>query len=224
MPLTAGRAATTFATLMNRRHKTVFAISLAVAGLSLLNGAKLTEGLGIILVGGSIAWLVGSGFVLASAKFVWRHRVWSSIIIMLAIGAVYGWIRYDAYETEKREAAYQAKMKPVWDCERRNSQFSNADAECEKDPTVTLHPITQPAITPSYTPSPHSPVRSSSRHVKTLINTDLTSAEYGTLTCGHIRTGETAVLLIEDGPYVRIRTADGQVGWASGSNFEVVGQ
>ena len=207
---------------MNRRHKTVLALSLAVAGLALLNGAKLTEGLGIILLGASIAWLIGAKFVLAGATFIWRHRVWSAIIIVLGVGAVYGWIRYDAHETEKRAAAYQAKMKPVWDCESRNSQFSNADAECEKDPTVTLHPMTQP-VTPSSTYSPP-PARSSSRHVKTLNNTDLTTAEYGTLTCGHIPTGETAVLLIEDGPYVKIRTADGQVGWASGSNFEVVGQ
>src|SRR5580704_10967192 len=90
---------------MNNRHKTVLGLSLAIAGLALLNGAKLPEGLGIILVGGSLAWLIGSQFVLAGAMFVWRHRIWSATIAVLWVGAVYGWIRYDAYQTGKRNAA-----------------------------------------------------------------------------------------------------------------------
>jgi len=37
----------------------------------------------------------------------------------------------------------------LWDCESRNSQFSNADPECEKNPSVTLQPIAQPAPPPA---------------------------------------------------------------------------
>src|SRR5258708_39360 len=245
---------------MNRRHKTVLALSLAIAGFELLDGAKISAALGINLVGASLAWLIGSQFVLASAMCVWKHRIWSAIIAILGVGAVYGWIRYDAYRAEKRKAAeeaemaaYRAKMKPFWDCESRNSQFSNADTECEKDPSVTLQllgqhgdgsvPMSFPDGSRAWVPkakvsdamhdggkllhlpqnapsSSHSP----SHHVKTLRDTELTTTEWGTLTCGRIRSGEAAVLLIDDGLQVKIKTADGQIGWASGSDFEVIGK
>jgi hypothetical protein len=218
---------------LNKRHKAVLALSLAVAGLALLNGGNLSEALGIILVGASLAYLIGSQFMLARAMFFWKHRLWFAIVASLAIGGVYGWARYDAYKTEKQAAAFQAKMKPIWDCESRNSQFSNADAECEKDPSATLQPRDEyntplpPGATvgaPRKTSGPHSSSVSSSRRVRTLSETELTTTEYGSLTCGHIRTGETALLLIDAGDNVKIRTAEGQIGWASSSHFEVVGK
>jgi hypothetical protein len=86
---------------MNRRHKTVLAVSLAVAGLALLNGATISQVLGIILVGGSLAWLIGSQFVLTGAMFVWRHRIWAAIIAAAGVGALYGWIRYEDRQTER---------------------------------------------------------------------------------------------------------------------------
>lgn len=86
---------------MNRRHKTVLALSFAVAGLALWNDARISQALGIILVGGSVAWLVGSQFVLAGAVFVWRHRVPSAIIVAAGVGALYGWIRYEDGQTER---------------------------------------------------------------------------------------------------------------------------
>lgn len=93
---------------MNRRHKTVLALSLAVAGLALLNGATILQALGTILVGGSLAWLIGSQFVLTGAMFVWRHRIWAAIIATVVAAVSYGWIRYDAYQTKKREATEAA--------------------------------------------------------------------------------------------------------------------
>jgi hypothetical protein len=209
---------------MNRRHKTVLALSLAVAGLALLSGAKVSEALGIILVGASSAWLIGSQFVLAGARLVWRHRIWSSLIAALMVAGVYGWIRFEADQTAKQEAAYQAKMKPVLDCESRNAQFSNADTECEKDPSVALQPIPQPTPQPSYNYAPPVTSRLSTRHVKALNDTELTTTEIGSLTCGHIQAGKIAVLLVDDSIWVKIRTADGQVGWALSKDFEVVGR
>jgi hypothetical protein len=79
---------------MNRRH-------VAVAGLALLNDATISQVLGIILVGGSLAWLIGSQFVLAGAMFVWRHRVRAAIIAAAGVGALYGWIRYEDRQTER---------------------------------------------------------------------------------------------------------------------------
>jgi hypothetical protein len=215
---------------MNRRHKAVLALSLAVAGLALLNGAKTSEALGILLIGASLAWLIGSQFVLTGAKYVWRHRIWTAIIIIVGAGAVYGWTRYHAYKIEKREAAYQAKMKPIWDCLSRNSRFTNADAECEKDPSVTLQELPVPAGLSDEPPLPEGATRTppslaakAPKHVKALSETTLTTTEYGSLTCGHIRAGETAVLLVDGGLQVKIKTAGGQVGWAFSSNFEMVG-
>lgn len=211
---------------MNRRHKAVLALSLAIAGFALLNGAKLSEGLGIILIGASVAWLVGSQFVLAGAKIVWRRRILFASITVVGIAGVYGWIKYDAYQTEKQQAAYQAKMKPQLDCENRNAQFVNAATECEKNSNVTLEPVPQPTSLPTPLPSdsPSLPSRLPSRHVRALNDTDLNTTELGSLKCGHMRAGEIAVLLVDDNTWVKIRTGDGQVGWAFSSDFEVVGK
>ncbi len=203
---------------MNKRHKVVLALSLAVAGFDLLNGAKLSEACGIILLGASLAWLVGSQVAFAGVKFLWRHRIGTALMITLIAMGVFGWIRYDTYQTEKRNAVYQAQIKPVLDCEDRNAQFSNADTACEKDPNVILQPVPtpQPSLNYSVASGP------TLRHVKALNDNDLTTTEIGSLKCGHISAGEIAVLLADYGAWVKLRTKDGQVGWAFSSNFEVV--
>jgi hypothetical protein len=86
---------------MNRRHKTVLALSLAAAGLALWDDARISQALGIILLGGSLAWLIGSQVVLTCATFVWRHRVRAAIIAAAGVGALYGWIRYEDRQTER---------------------------------------------------------------------------------------------------------------------------
>jgi hypothetical protein len=73
----------------------------------------------------------------------WRQAVKITIglivVGLVGLGGIYAWQKYDDYQTEKQNLAYRAKMQPVWDCESRNAQFSNAAEECEKDPSVVLH-------------------------------------------------------------------------------------
>jgi hypothetical protein len=117
---------------MNRRHKTVLALSLAIAGLALLNGAKVSEALGTVLVGASLSWLIGSHLVLAGATFLWKHRVWSAIVAILGIGVVYGWIRYDAHRTEKSEAAAKAAAQS-WNRTAIRAEFVELATSDQKD-------------------------------------------------------------------------------------------
>lgn len=117
---------------MNRRHKATLALSLAIAGLALLNGAKISEALGIILVGASLAWLIGSQLVLTGTRFVWRHRVWSAIVALLGVGAVYGWVRYDAHRTEKSEAAARAAAQS-WNRTAIRAEFVELATSDQKD-------------------------------------------------------------------------------------------
>ena len=99
----------------------------------------------------------------------WRQAVkltvGLAVLGFLGIGGFYVWQKYDDYRTEKEQASYQAKMQPVWDCAARNSQFSNAEEECEKDPAVVLR-AAQPTVfdrtapDQPVTPAPRSKIRS----------------------------------------------------------------
>lgn len=81
-----------------------------------------------------------------------KHNLWRKAVkvtlwlvvcgVVIGIG-LFGWQWYTKQQAEAENAAYAARMKPTWDCETRNAQFSNATAECEKDPSVILHAITQ---------------------------------------------------------------------------------
>ena len=152
----------------------------------------------------------------------WRQAakitIWIVAIAVLGVAFLYGWFRYDSYRTEKRQAAenaaYQAKMKPIWDCESRNSQYSNAETECEKDPSIVLVPKIV-----SEEPIPPHP---RARRVKVLTDVDLTTTELGSLVCGHATAGEIATLLSFGGYGVRVKTSDGQIGWAYAGDFEVI--
>jgi len=157
----------------------------------------------------------------------WRQAVkitvGLAVVAVLGFGGLYGWFKYDAYRSEKRQeaenAAYEAKTKPIRDCAARNAQFSNAEEECEKNSAVVLvSKKDDPPVVPK------EPARSSSpsRHVRALSTTDLTTQEFGSLVCGHIKDGEVAALL-NSGTYgVKVRTTDGQIGWAYAGFFEVV--
>jgi len=89
-----------------------------------------------------------------------KHSLWRkaakitiySVAALVVVGAsIYGRVWYKEKKQEAENAAYRAKMKPIWDCEARNARFSNAEDECEKDPSVVLQPIT---ITPTPTERP----------------------------------------------------------------------
>ncbi|MHB8411616.1 MAG: SH3 domain-containing protein [Candidatus Acidiferrales bacterium] len=84
-----------------------------------------------------------------------KHSLWRkaakisiySVAALVVVGAsTYGWFWHKEKQQEAENAVYKAKMKPIWDCEARNAQFSNAEEECEKTPSVVLQPIT---ITPT---------------------------------------------------------------------------
>ena len=86
-----------------------------------------------------------------------KHSLWRkvakiaiyTVAASVVVGAsIYGWVRYKEKQQEAENAAYRAKMKPIWDCEARNALFSNAEEKCEKDPSVVLQRIT---ITPTPT-------------------------------------------------------------------------
>jgi hypothetical protein len=68
------------------------------------------------------------------------------IIVGFLAGTCYwGWEKHNARIVEEREAtqmaADEAAVRANADCLKRNAQFSNVFEECEKDPSVVLHPI-----------------------------------------------------------------------------------
>jgi hypothetical protein len=67
-------------------------------------------------------------------------------------------------------------------------------------------------------PGPHE----GHRRVKAKYDIDLMTTEFSSLKCGHVQMGDVATLL-EEGEYgIKVRTSDGQVGWANATNFEVI--
>jgi hypothetical protein len=59
------------------------------------------------------------------------------------------------------------------------------------------------------------------KHVVAKYDVDLTTSEFSNLVCCHVKQGELLTLLSESVPSIEVRTADGKVGWAFGSGFEV---
>lgn len=68
-----------------------------------------------------------------------KHNRWQAVlkiaigvgvISVLAVCGIYGWVKYDSFRREQ-----QATI-----CENRNANSSDAKAECEIDPSVTLQP------------------------------------------------------------------------------------
>lgn len=227
---------------MNKRHKAVLALSLAVAGMALWNGAGISQAVGIILVGGSLAWFIGSQFVVASATFVWRHRIWTAIIAAVGIGILYGWIRYDAHQTEKRQAIYE--------CEERNNFAANSPVECEKDPSVTVRAdqpvgsalppgaILLPGETPIPPTDPWAPVplkkQPPSKRGKTIMERNTCDdlvvydrEQYGggnQLVIDRLATGDTVQLLghVTVGEEDIVRTPNGQRGFVNSGCLETI--
>ena len=86
--------------MLNRRHKAALFIALIVTGCSLLAGATLAEGLGVLILGLTFAWVLGSAAttrLLQSAKKVpsrsWpmlRMLIWTGLAgcLLIAIGVV----------------------------------------------------------------------------------------------------------------------------------------
>jgi hypothetical protein len=62
------------------------------------------------------------------------------------------------------------------------------------------------------------------RHVKVLRDADLTTEEFGSLKSGHLKKDEIATLLVDDGGWMKVKTAAGGVGWSSSDSFEVIAE
>ncbi len=78
---------------------------------------------------------------------LWRRTakvaIWFAVISLLGLGGIYGWKRH----LDAENVAYQAKMKPVFDCEVRNADFStSAETACTKNPNVVLVPDETPVM------------------------------------------------------------------------------
>jgi hypothetical protein len=202
---------------------------------------------------------------------LWRgfFKVIIGLVVLCVVGALclYGWIKYDAYRTEKRQAAeasaYQAKMKAciALNTGKQGDVVDQAAAEeaCKANPDTKPACWSKPDATglqidqnserdlngkpilpnpnqtcyPLAAQSSPPPLIDFSKYItppkKTVYKkllaryaTDLSTTEYGTLTCGHVEANETVSLLQDDGMFVKVKTASGQVGWAGASSFEVV--
>ena len=123
--------------------------SLAITGLALLNGATIAQSLGIILLGGGLAWLIGSQFVLAGAMF---HLEASNLGGNYRCGWWWSFIRLHQIQ----HSAKNFKRQAIYECEERNNFIANSPAECEKDPSVTTERIQglPPGFTIDPTPDP----------------------------------------------------------------------
>ena len=80
--------------MLNRRHKVVLFLTLVTTACALLSGAKLSESLGMLMLGGTFAWVIGS----ATVSRGWIHfrglfgEVWPSLrlfLLMAFAGSVF---------------------------------------------------------------------------------------------------------------------------------------
>jgi type II secretory pathway pseudopilin PulG len=174
------------------------------------------------------------------------------IFAILGVGGLFGWQEYETWQTEKQETqrvAEQAKQaaqrqselaKTCKDWEDKHPVGSPLDKETVKEDgkkTSSVFVLDPPQhcvgpLETAYSNSvaswvslnnPPKPPPDHARHVRALYDYDLTTKELGQLKCGVVKAGEE-VILLEDGQVngIKVKTADGQIGWAPESMFEVV--
>jgi hypothetical protein len=162
------------------------------------------------------------------------------VLSVLTVGGYIGWNIYDEHRTAKKEQA-QAARTAAWEakvqeCMAKSTPAGNATAlaeqrqSCERDPDKPLV-IDWSKEIPLAGGTLELPKRASGeykveqvglRRVKASYDTNLTTTEYGQLTCGHVAKGEAVTLLADDNLSVRVKTAAGKIGWAPSGAFEVV--
>lgn len=64
--------------------------------------------------------------------------------------------------------------------------------------------------------------RRQAQRLRATYATELTTTEYGSLKCGDVARDEIVTLLVDDGSFVKVRTANGATGWAGAGWFDVV--
>ena len=76
--------------MLNRRHKAVLFLTLVMAGSSLLAGATLSEAVGMLMLGGAFAWLVGSEAGVRAYQYVRKLpgiiRPWLRTLLLMVLG------------------------------------------------------------------------------------------------------------------------------------------
>jgi hypothetical protein len=76
--------------MLNRRHKTILFITFVMTGSVLLAGAKLSEALGVLILGIAFAWLIGSQTTSRTYDYVRRVPgktwPWLKLLLVMAIG------------------------------------------------------------------------------------------------------------------------------------------
>jgi hypothetical protein len=174
------------------------------------------------------------------------------ILAILGIGGLFGWQEYEARQVAKQEAqqeAEQAKLvaqkqaelaKTCKDWEDKHPIGSSLDKENfkedgKKTPTEFVLGPPQACAGPLETDYNNNvaawvalnhapkPTPDHVQRVRALYGIDLTTKELGELKCGAVKAGEVVILLV-DGRFsgIKVKTTNGQVGWAPESMFELV--
>jgi cytoskeletal protein RodZ len=173
------------------------------------------------------------------------------ILAIVGVGGLFGWQEYQAWQAARQEAqreAEQAKQeahsqaelaKTCKDWEDKHPLGSSLDKENVKEdgkttPTEFVLDPPQGCSGPLETDynnkvsawvaanNPPKPTPGYVRRVRALYDFDLTTEELGELKCGAVKAGEVVILLEGGQIGLRVKTADGQIGWAPESIFEVV--
>jgi hypothetical protein len=104
--------------------------------------------------------------------------------------------------------------------------IANASPRWTFPKPVTLDMSTAKPLTKSASPEgPWTKYRKpepAKHHVKAKSDTDVTTEEWGQLSCGHVSKDDVVVLLEGHSLTVKVRTPQGKVGWAYASNFDVI--
>jgi hypothetical protein len=188
-----------------------------------------------------MAYLAAALILIYVLHLIDKHNRWKIAVKITAyvvataailIGGFIGWSAYEAHKEDQRRAQAKAvedaeHKKAVEACvERLNKAEGRADifteAICDQDPNST--PQAQAIdLSAGFVPQANAQKRVvKATQLRATNSTDLTTTEWGHLGCGHVDTGEVVTLLVAHDIFIRIKTSQGQAGWAMASSFEVV--
>lgn len=192
-----------------------------------------------------ILWLIDKHSLWRSAL---KIALWLVALGMLGLAGLYSWSSYSDYKNRKQQEAQdkaaanlvlqqnEARVSDVQVCVNRMKAASSkwtddgrsfAYAMCNGNPDTPARDVSK---IPPMTIVLHDgslmkttlAEKSKSKHLRAKTDADLTTQEYGSLACGHVAAGETVTLLEEDNGFVKVKTANGQVGWTGEYQFWAV--
>jgi hypothetical protein len=170
---------------------------------------------------------------------LWRKAlkvlIWTVAIGVVGLACLYGWSRY-AQNRDREEAAarLKAQKQRVSDCKSRMKATSStwdvfdeiaAEETCKANPDAPVSDFSSQRSKAVNDSSAKSGKNKTSRSEKQLIVVvpfvKLTTQEHGSLTSGEVTKGNVVILLVDDGYWVKVRSANGEVGWAAAEKFRV---